>query len=138
MGRQIPCPNRWGDECVVAVSCPSHYRRPSSSYLSLGQRLHDAYSLMSFPFSALMSDRRLNKLNPLASPKPLFNVSDFVRRTYLEYLIPIFPADAPYKVLEIANPFMFDYPDDSTGVFADGFTTDMTYLENEAKWPEWT
>ncbi|KAJ9606970.1 hypothetical protein H2200_008981 [Cladophialophora chaetospira] len=87
---------------------------------------------------ALMHDRRLNKANPLASPKPLFNVIDFIRRTYLEYVVPLFPGDAPYKVLEMANPYVFQYPDHSTGVFAEGFTTDMSYLENEANWPEWT
>ena len=85
-----------------------------------------------------MSDRRLNKANPLASPKPLFNVCDFLRRTYLEYVIPLFPADAPTKVLEMANPYVFAYPDKTSGVFASGYGRDMAWLENEAKWPKWT
>ena len=85
-----------------------------------------------------MHDRRLNKANPLASPKPLFNVIDFIRRTYLEYVVPLFPRDAPYKVLEMANPYVFQYPNQTSGVFAPGFTTDMSYLETESNWPEWT
>jgi hypothetical protein len=85
-----------------------------------------------------MSDPRLNRLNPLASPVQLFYVCDFLRRTYLEYIIPLFPGDAPRQVLELANPFLFDYPDRSTGPFATGFVTDPSYLQDESRWPRWT
>ena len=84
-----------------------------------------------------MSDSRLNKTNPPASPKPLFFVCDFARRTYLEYLIPLFPVDASLKVLELANPYLFQYPDQTSGVFAHGYATDMEWLENGATWPAW-
>ena len=38
----------------------------------------------------------------------------------------------------MANPYLFDYPDHTSGIFAPGFTTDMAHLENEATWPKWT
>ncbi len=87
-----------------------------------------------------MCDPKLDRNNPLASPKPLFNACDFARRTYLEYIVPLFPKEAPHKVLEMANPFVFDYPNRGAGTVFDrqgGFKTDMAWLENEANWPEW-
>lgn len=85
-----------------------------------------------------MSDRRLDRANVLASPQPLFRVCDFLRRTYLEYIIPLLPKDAPLKVLEVANPFLFNYPDRTTGVFVQGYKTDPTYLAADSNWPTWT
>jgi hypothetical protein len=84
-----------------------------------------------------MSDPRLDRLNPLASPKQLFMVCDFVRRSYLEYIVPLFPADSSQKVLEMANPFVFPYVDQKSGVFAEDYTTDIEYLESKMTWPAW-
>jgi hypothetical protein len=62
-----------------------------------------------------MMDPQLDRDNVLASPKPLYNACDFARRTYLEYIVPLFPKDAPHKVVELANPFVFEYPDRGGG-----------------------
>ena len=64
---------------------------------------------------------------------------DFVRRTYIEYVLPLFPATSYLNVLEMANPYVFAYPDKnySTGPFSSGFTTDLARLENDPKWPKW-
>ncbi|KAJ9499749.1 hypothetical protein LTR99_000380 [Exophiala xenobiotica] len=97
---------------------------------------------------SLMMDPQLDRDNVLASPKPIFNACDFARRTYLEYIVPLFPKDAPHKVVELANPFVFEYPDRGAGtVFFDrgantdgsGTSSSMAWLESdEADWPEWT
>ncbi|KAK5273401.1 hypothetical protein LTR40_013775, partial [Exophiala xenobiotica] len=97
---------------------------------------------------SLVMDPQLDRDNVLASPKPIFNACDFARRTYLEYIVPLFPKDAPHKVVELANPFVFEYPDRGAGTvfFYRGANTDgsgtsssMAWLESdEADWPEWT
>jgi len=51
----------------------------------------------------------MDQSNPLLSPIPLFNTADFVRRTYLEYILPLLPKEAVYKSPEIANPYVFNY-----------------------------
>ncbi|KAK5467264.1 hypothetical protein LTS15_000236 [Exophiala xenobiotica] len=52
---------------------------------------------------SLMMDPKLDRDNVLASPKPLFNACDFARRTFLEYIVPLFPKDAPHKVVELSR-----------------------------------
>lgn len=73
---------------------------------------------------------KLNPTAPQSSPKPLFQTADFVRRTYLEYIIPLLPKEAPYKSREIANPFLF--------ALAQPFVDDPSVLENGNNWPDAT
>ncbi|KAI1099065.1 hypothetical protein F4804DRAFT_345828 [Jackrogersella minutella] len=44
-------------------------------------------------------------------PPALFFVSDFVQRTYVEYVVPFLPAGATRKCKAIANPWAYSDPD---------------------------
>ena len=55
--------------------------------------------------SALFTEPALNTTDPLSSPKPLLNSIDFVRRTYIDYIMPLLPPHATQKCHELSNPF---------------------------------
>lgn len=87
-----------------------------------------------------MAHPKLDRANPAASPKPLFFVADFVRRTYLEYALPLLPKEAPYKSVRIANRFVIGYGPKFPGKPecpeppADG-NPDDTWLHDMSNWP---
>jgi len=117
----------------------------SSEAIDPGQRpsLKDLVEIAEETNAMLLSlfrDPRINLEDPVSSPRPLFSVIDFVRRTYLEYILPLFPETAIYNVLELANPYVFAYPEicHTHGVFSPGFENDLARFERDDNWPEWT
>lgn len=79
-----------------------------------------------------MVSPEFNAPDPATSAKPLLFVADFVRRTYLDYILKLLPTDAPYKAREIANSFLFEY----TAEKPIPTEPNPGYLDDEANWPD--
>ncbi|KAL8243611.1 hypothetical protein R6Q59_009869 [Mikania micrantha] len=103
------------------------------------QHVEKSVMTVRYTESAFISHPQFNKTDPEASPRPLFFAADFVKTTYLNYLLPLLPKDVQYKSPTIANRGIFPYAhvDPSLPPFPEklGEGQKDTWLEDMGNWP---
>ena len=75
--------------------------------------------------------------DPTSTPPTLFNVTDFVRRTYVEYILPCLPPNATKTCKALANPWAYqdlDWKDNDETSVPGEYPTIRGNAELEEKW----
>lgn len=103
--------------------------------LSLAKRVAALLrALLCHPSAAFVGDMITN---PTSTPPTLFNVTGFVRRTYVEYILPCLPPNATKTCKALANPWAYqdlDWKDDDENSVPGEYPTIKGNAELEEKW----
>ena len=114
----------------------SNINNPTNADIfSLAKRVAALFrALLCHPSATFINDMISD---PTTTPPTLFNVTDFVRRTYIEHLLPCLPANATKTCKALANPWAYqdlDWKDNDEDSVPGEYPTVKGNAELEEKW----